>query len=70
MRWATRPDELPDSAAHFVRGFIGKRYGQDGEWRETFLSYQPGNPVSKHTCFAGAGAGHDEQRPVRMGDGH
>ncbi len=58
-----------DTAAHFRRGLVGKRHGQQALRRDALDIDQPGGAVHEHAGLAAAGAGDNERRLGGRGDG-
>ena len=63
-----RADQGLDPLAHLLGRLVGEGDGQDLERGDALLGDQPGDAVGQHPGLARAGAGHDQQRAVRVGD--
>ena len=61
-------DEPIDPLGHLQRGPVGKGEGQDLRWLRPLLGDKPGDAPGDDRRLSGPGAGHDEQRPVAVGD--
>ncbi len=68
-RVGTRADELLDALLHLARGLVGEGDREDLPGVHIALAEEVGDAVGEHAGLAGAGAGHDEQRGVRVNDG-
>ena len=60
--------QIGDAAHHFAGGLVGERE-QQNSFRRDALFQQVGDAISERARLAGAGAGDDERRAGRRGNG-
>ena len=60
--------ELVDPDRHLLGRLVGERQGEDLRRPRPTGRDQPGDPAGDDLGLAGPGAGHDQQRPVAVGD--